>query len=157
MIKELIQPKSWGFRLKWSCLGVLITMTLFSCGTEAEKKSPDTTSPPKVETPAPESEKPEAPASTETTNEGETTAVVAAGQNPVLCGGNALAAKMKVFAAEHTGVPYLKSDRTTQCSGIFQRVLGSIRRDCPDAVDKTPPANQMSSRGQGKWYFDKKH
>jgi len=70
------------------------------------------------------------------------------------CGGKDLGNQVKYFAALHTGIAYNVKDRSTQCSGIFQRVLQSVRDYCPDAIKRTPPPSAVDSRSQGKWYYD---
>jgi len=165
MIIHFTQSNLQISRLTKFCLVLLIATVLFACDTEEDKKDPPPVKPPKVEVPEelPERTAEETEVVTTDTNEEDEDdeiedliKVVPPGQNPVLCGGKHLAPMMMALAKEHTGVPYLSNDRTTQCSGIFQRVLNSVRRDCPEAVGKTPPANQVDSRGQGKWYYKKK-
>ena len=166
-------------RFIWYCLTLIIVLAFFACDTGKKEEKPSASGPETIvevkETP-PDTEKEE---EEENDDEGEDEKeeednekdddeeeagnkdevepipVVEAGQNPVLCGGQELATRMMALAREHTGVLYSSTDRTTQCSGIFQRVLGSVRRDCPEAEGKTPPVNQIDSRGQGKWYYEK--
>ncbi len=142
-------------------LVLLMILNLAACAIEDKKDPPDTTKTTKTDEPSPSETTAVVntnTADTDATNGGTDTTetpTVAAGQNPVLCEGKKLAAQLLGITKQHSDIPYDTSDPSTQCSGIFQRVLGSIRAICPDAATKTPPENMRDSRGQAKWYYEK--
>jgi hypothetical protein len=159
-MKKLILKKLKGQRMLFPFLSILMIISVVACGTDDKNTDspPITTEETNVDEAAYDASIDTDTITAETsTEENETMDVqpVAAGQDPVKCGGNELAGQMKGFADMHSGVPYDLSDPSTQCSGIFQRFLGSIREACPEAVANTPPSSNIDSREQGKWYYDK--